>query len=72
VITGVRAVSFDVPMRAVVDGQELTAEEIDRIALADGFEDADALLDWFCDTHGLPFEGHIYNWAPVASAAATA
>jgi hypothetical protein len=36
------------------------------------WEDAGGLLDWFSDTHGLPFEGHIYNWARLASATATA
>lgn len=34
------------------------------MAKKDGFEDSDAMLDWFQKTHGLPFEGVLIQWEP--------
>ena len=33
-----------------------------RLARADGFENFEAMLDWFEQTHGLPFEGLLIRW----------
>lgn len=30
---------------------------VDDFAKADGFTDADEMLDWFEEVHGLPFHG---------------
>lgn len=34
------------------------------LAEKDGFEDLDAMFDWFGKTHGLPFEGFLIRWDP--------
>ncbi len=39
-----------------------TNEECTAIAVADGFVDQFAMVDWFKKTHGLPFEGYLIKW----------
>lgn len=34
----------------------------EAFAQADGFTDRDEMLDWFCNEHGLPFEGIVILW----------
>lgn len=45
-----------------VDSNAQTPASIETIAAADGFEHVDAFLDFFEQTHGFPFAGHIINW----------
>ena len=33
-----------------------------RFAEADGFKSVESMLDFFRDTHGLPFEGTLISW----------
>jgi len=40
----------------------LSGPQIGGLARADGFEDAEKMLAWFEGTHGLPFEGWLYEW----------
>ena len=42
-----------------------TDAQIKAIALADGFEDADAMLDFLIGEHGLPFRGWLIRWRGV-------
>ncbi len=44
----------------LVDGALVIGE--DAFARADGFADFGALLDWFKEEHGLPFEGSLIRW----------
>lgn len=46
----------------VVDGQRLIQEQWAKLARADGFNCTTDMLDWFENTHGLPFEGEIIHW----------
>lgn len=32
------------------------------LARADGFENVYQMCQWFDETHGLPFDGHVVNW----------
>lgn len=40
----------------------LDIEERERLAKADGFEDAEAMIAWFTEVHGLPFRGLVIRW----------
>lgn len=42
--------------------RELGAEEAEAMAIADGFDEFFGMIDWFEDTHGLPFEGVLVKW----------
>jgi hypothetical protein len=35
---------------------------VEEMARDDGFENFEAMLDWFYKTHGLPFEGDLIQW----------
>lgn len=48
------------PMRG--SGVWLTESALDRLARADGFAGRKELLDWFDETHGLPFTGSLIRW----------
>ncbi len=37
-------------------------QDAERMAHADGFEDAAAMRAWFEKIHGLPFMGHLIRW----------
>jgi hypothetical protein len=66
VITRVDAFSIDCfPTLRINDLGLKTRRECDEFARADGFEDYPALLEWFRDTHGLPFEGVVIYWSNV-------
>jgi hypothetical protein len=43
-----------------VDGVELSASERDALAVRDGFENFEAMLDFWAGR--LPFKGHIIHW----------
>lgn len=46
--------------RILVNGSRVIEE--DAFARADGFADSGALLEWFREEHGLPFEGSLIQW----------
>ena len=46
----------------VVDGNRLSFEETVALAKADGLNGRDDLIQFFSETHGLPFEGFITQW----------
>ena len=39
-----------------------TLEWLNIFARADGFKDWKNMIDWFHDTHGLPFKGQLITW----------
>lgn len=46
-----------------IDGIRLTKPQREQLAKDDGFKDFDAMVQWFRDTHGLPFEeGILIKW----------
>lgn len=59
--TAVRPVRIS-QARVWVDERELSLEEIKTLAVRDGFFDCVAFIDFFCATHGLPFEGQLIEW----------
>lgn len=62
VITQVREIDW--PGRGIirVDGSTLDSTSAARLAAADGFVHIFHFLDFFEETHGFPFNGHIINW----------
>lgn len=47
-----------------IGGDVLLARYAEAMAKKDGFENLDAMLDWFRTAHGLPFEGVLIQWEP--------
>jgi hypothetical protein len=53
------------PVFVTEEGVRLCGLELhdpESFARADGFEDMPALVEWFGETHGLPFEGVLICW----------
>jgi hypothetical protein len=48
--------------RVWVDGHWLSLEEITQLATADGFTDPVRFIEFFRETHGLPFHGQLVKW----------
>lgn len=46
-----------------IDNAVLSSYETKRLALADGFQHAGQLFDFFEDR--FPFDGKIYHWKPL-------
>jgi len=47
-----------------LDGERLSPDESERLAVADGFNDFAEMMSFW--TGRLPFEGKIYHWNPEA------
>ncbi len=45
-----------------INGRELTFQQAQDFAKADGFINAADMVDWFKKTHGLPFTGTLIKW----------
>jgi hypothetical protein len=39
--------------------------DLDEFARRDGFENFDAMREWFKDVHGLPFIGNLIMWDTI-------
>ena len=48
-----------------LNGDLLTPRTLNKIAAADGFGSRYQLIDYFRNTHGLPFEGHLIEWSAI-------
>lgn len=48
--------------RIHIAGQKLDALEAYAFAKADGFTSAEAMIQWFEQQHGLPFDGVCVQW----------
>lgn len=44
------------------DSWNLSTQEINQLAIDDGFSGPAEMLQWFQDTHGLPFHGTLIQW----------
>ena len=43
-------------------GQQLNQQQVNDLAIADGFASADEFVQFFQDNYGLPFEGVLIKW----------
>lgn len=48
----------------VLAGKQLNWKQVNELAIADGFASADEFVQFFQDTHGLPFKGVLIKWEP--------
>lgn len=48
--------------RLSLDGMVCTTRERDAVVRREGFENWEAMRDWFQATHGLPFSGEMIIW----------
>lgn len=62
VITSVVSIAIRANGEFVIDGELRPAWEADDFAQQDGFRDANKMLLWFEEQHGLPFEGIVIYW----------
>ena len=51
--------------KIVARGIKLGPVERETLAVADGFKNYDAMMQWFKSTHGLPFTGRLIEWESV-------
>ena len=51
-------------VNAGLDGLGLTDEECDKLAIDDGFDSYQQMVEWFDKTHGTPFRGVLIQWSP--------
>jgi len=62
-ITNVRMARLSPTARFFLDNIEIDkADDLRAFARADGFSDWWELLEWFMETHGLPFDGILILW----------
>lgn len=47
----------------IVDGRRISLSEQIMVAMNDGFSCLNDMRQWFRETHGLPFEGVMIQWA---------
>ena len=59
---GERVMTEAVRLTVRVNGEPLSPSEIKALAIADGFTSANAFIDFFAQTYGLPFSGEIIEW----------
>lgn len=57
VCTSVQAIKINKPY-VTVDNRPLTLDEINELAIRDGFTDVDAFFEWFSQS----FEGKLIHW----------
>jgi hypothetical protein len=48
-----------------IDEMALNFNESKEVAQADGFKNPKDMIQWFSDTHGLPFVGILISWRPL-------
>lgn len=70
--TGVRGICLMDSRPAAVFLREIDSVPIrlpktdaEKLARADGFASLGRMLDWFRETHGLPFHGYLIEWELV-------
>lgn len=49
----------------MVGGQIIAGQELERLAIADGFADEQAFIEFFSTAYGLPFSGVLIKWKPA-------
>jgi len=61
VCTGTEAITID-EGELFLGGRFLDAHDREGFAWADGFKNFDAMVAWFSQKAGLPFEGRVIKW----------
>ena len=65
VCTKVEDISIEAnEFRVCIDGRMLSRQEIELLAVADGFSESQEFFDFFAQTHGSRFEGDLIHWKP--------
>jgi hypothetical protein len=49
-------------INVTVNGEPVEDRELDQLAQADGFRDADGLRQYVAEEYGLPFDGTLIKW----------
>ncbi len=52
---------------AYLDGLPLSEKDFHQLAIADGFKDAQGLIEFFTKTHGMPFSGWHISWEGLSA-----
>lgn len=55
------------PYANIADGGKQTLIvhfELETFAIADGFQTAEEMVEWFAAQYGLPFHGFLHQWVP--------
>jgi hypothetical protein len=58
----ISGVDFPICDALANDGAYKALTKRDAFAKSDGFSNWQEMVDWFRDTHGLPFVGHLIIW----------
>ncbi len=48
-----------------VGREQFTETQMHLLARCDGFTNASEMVDWFTQTHGLPFHGQLIKWLVI-------
>lgn len=57
-----RAIGKFTRAHACLNGRPISHSSLQKLAAADGFQTVPEFLDFFDQTHGLPFEGQLIKW----------
>lgn len=68
-VTPLEIYDLDDVLIVTVGGKFLLWSDIHDLAIKDGFQNADAFIDFFDLTYGLPFFGEIIEWSDQPTAA---
>ena len=52
-------------MFGTMNGRRLAFDELEEIAMSDGFYGTEEMAEWFSSTHGLPFRGLLIEWGDL-------
>jgi len=59
----IHLLSFSSEIMFKLDGDAISMQQLQKVAMADGFASGLELIDWFKKNHGLPFEGQRIHMA---------
>ena len=65
VCTKVESIRIRTGGAVLLGSQLLGVRQIQRISRDDGFDNAEEMVQWFEETHGLPFEGQLIRWGRI-------
>ncbi len=65
--TCIKVSKIDIETRFIRLNDELIndIDSLDKVAIADGFDNWFCMMEWFADTHGLPFTGVLIEWDDI-------
>ena len=62
-ITSVQSFHISGDEECFVDGEMMEPDQVEALALADGFQGAEKFLSFFRERYGLPFDGDLIKWS---------